>query len=93
MLRAHDTSDVDTQSFYHRQESDLDQKILEVSKHIGTERKILEASHSLRQSTTNPEVLSRNEARIKETERSLRYFEATLRELQARKAQESQSDG
>lgn len=52
-----------------------------------TERKILEATHLLRQATSNQDVLRRNEAKIKETERSLTYFEETLRELQARKMQ------
>ncbi|KAJ7644267.1 protein kinase C1 [Roridomyces roridus] len=72
--------------------AEIDQKIQEVYKHIQTERKILEATQSLRQATTNPDVLRRNDAKIKETERSLRYFEATLRDLQARKAQQSQPD-
>ncbi|PFH53390.1 hypothetical protein AMATHDRAFT_55336 [Amanita thiersii Skay4041] len=67
---------------------ELDQKIQEVYKHINTERKILEASRLLRQATNNQDVLRRNEAKIRETERSLSYFEDTLRELQARKMQQ-----
>jgi len=46
----------------------------------------------LRQATTNQDVLRRNDAKIRETERSLSYFQDTLRELQARKLQQSQSD-
>ena len=42
----------------------------------------------MRLATTNQDVLRRNEAQIKETERSLAYFEDTLRELQTRKAQQ-----
>ncbi|KAJ7366683.1 protein kinase C1 [Mycena albidolilacea] len=68
--------------------ADLDQKIQDVYKHIQTERKILEASQALRQATNNPDVLRRNDAKIRETERSLSYFEVTLRELQARKMQQ-----
>ncbi|KAI0061640.1 hypothetical protein BV25DRAFT_1900312 [Artomyces pyxidatus] len=64
---------------------ELDQKIQDVYKRIQTERKVLEASHLLRQATTNPDVLRRNDAKIKEAERSLSYFEDTLRELQQRK--------
>ncbi|KAF7299216.1 Protein kinase C [Mycena indigotica] len=64
---------------------ELDQKIQDVYKHIATERKILEASQLLRQATTNPDVLRRNDSKIRETERSLAYFEQTLRELLARK--------
>ncbi|KAK0201750.1 protein kinase C1 [Desarmillaria ectypa] len=72
--------------------NELDQKIQDVYKHIQTERKILEASQLLRQATNNQDVLRRNEAKIRETERSLSYFEDTLRELQARKLQQSQPD-
>ncbi|KAJ6620807.1 protein kinase C1 [Mycena sp. CBHHK59/15] len=72
--------------------AELDQKIQDVYKHIQTERKILEASQLLRQATSNQDVLRRNDAKIRETERSLSYFESTLRELQARKMQQSQPD-
>ncbi|KAJ7712435.1 protein kinase C1 [Mycena metata] len=72
--------------------AELDQKIQDVYKHIQTERKILEACQSLAKATTNPDVLRRNDAKIRETERSLLYFEATLRELQTRKMQQSQQD-
>ncbi|KAF8798875.1 protein kinase C1 [Phlegmacium glaucopus] len=67
---------------------ELDQKIADTWKRIQTERKILEASQHLRQATSNQDVLRRNEAKIRETERSLAYFEDTLRQLQARKAQQ-----
>lgn len=72
------------------QSQELDQKIAETWKHIQTERKILEATQLLRQATTNQDVLRRNDSKIRETERSLAYFEDTLRELQARKAQQQQ---
>lgn len=71
---------------------ELDSKIQEVYKRIQTERKILEASQFLRQATQNPDVLRRNDAKIKETERSLLYFEDTLRELQSRKLQLANRD-
>lgn len=74
------------------QSQELDQKIAETWKHIQPERKILEATQLLRQATSNQDVLRRNEAKIRETERSLAYFEDTLRELQARKAQIMQRD-
>ncbi|KAK7469411.1 Serine/threonine kinase [Stygiomarasmius scandens] len=72
--------------------NELDQKIQEVYKHIQTERKILEATQLIRQATNNQDVLRRNDAKIRETERSLSYFEDTLRELQARKLQQSQNE-
>lgn len=72
------------------QAHELDQKIQDVYKRIQTERRVLEASQSLRQATTNPEVLRRNDATIREAERSLHYFEDTLRELQSRKLMQTQ---
>ncbi|EJC97977.1 uncharacterized protein FOMMEDRAFT_171362 [Fomitiporia mediterranea MF3/22] len=71
---------------------ELDSKIQEVCKRIQTERKILEASRLLSLATPNQDVLRRNEAKIKETERSLSYFESTLKELQARKLQLTNRD-
>lgn len=68
---------------------ELDQKIQDVLKRIETERKVLDASRHLRQATSNPDVLRRNDAKIREAERSLSYFEDTLRELQARKKQQA----
>ncbi|THG97780.1 hypothetical protein EW026_g4282 [Hermanssonia centrifuga] len=70
--------------------TELDQKIQDVYKRIQTERKVLEASQLLRQATNNPDVLRRNDAAIREAERSLSYFEDTLRELQSRKMMQSQ---
>ncbi|TFL03230.1 hypothetical protein BDV98DRAFT_565592 [Pterulicium gracile] len=67
---------------------ELDQKIQDLFSRIQKERKILEASKLMRQATANQEVLKQNEAKIRETERSLSYFENTLQELQARKMQE-----
>ncbi|KAG6868630.1 hypothetical protein C0993_000220 [Termitomyces sp. T159_Od127] len=72
--------------------TELDQKIQEVYKHIATERKILEGIQLMRQATTNQDVLRRNEAKFRESERSLSYFQDTLRELQARKLQLSHQD-
>ncbi|KAH9942916.1 hypothetical protein B0H21DRAFT_749515 [Amylocystis lapponica] len=72
--------------------SELDQKIQDVDKRIQTERKVLEASKLLRQATTNPDVLRRNDAKIREAERSLSYFEDILRELQSRKMMQAQRD-
>ena len=72
------------------QANELDQKIQDVYKRIQTERKVLEASRILSQATTNPDVLRKNDAAIREAERSISYFEGLLRELQARKMQQGQ---
>ena len=72
------------------QAHELDQKIQDVYKRIQTERKVLEASRILSQATTNPDVLRRNDAAIREAERSISYFEETLRELQSRKMMQAQ---
>jgi len=69
---------------------DLDQKIGDTWRRIQTERKILEASQHLRLATNNQDVLKRNDAKVKETERSLAYLEGVLQELQSRKAQQMQ---
>ncbi|KAH8104491.1 hypothetical protein BXZ70DRAFT_1047582 [Cristinia sonorae] len=71
---------------------ELDQKIQDIYKRIATERKVLDASKSLRLATTNPDVLRKNDAAIREAERSISYFETTLRELQTRKLMMSQMD-
>ena len=55
-------------------------------KRIQTERKMLEASRMLQRATNNADVLRKNDAKIREAEKSLQYFEDTLRELQQRKA-------
>ncbi|KAG6863938.1 hypothetical protein C0991_001816, partial [Blastosporella zonata] len=69
---------------------ELDQK--EAYKHIATERKILEGIQSMRSATNNQDGLRRNEAKFRESERYLAYFQDTLREPQARKLQQSQQD-
>jgi hypothetical protein len=69
---------------------ELDQKIQDVLKRIEKERKFIDASRLIRQATTNPDVLRQNDAKVREAERSLSYFEYTLRELEARKLQQSQ---
>ncbi|KAI0657364.1 hypothetical protein C8Q70DRAFT_935034 [Cubamyces menziesii] len=71
---------------------ELDQKIQDVYKRIETERKFLEASKLIRQATNNPDVLRKNDAKIREAERSLSYFEATLRELHSRKMMQQRDD-
>ena len=48
----------------------------------------MEATQIIRLATKNPDVLRRNDVEIKAAERTLAYFEDTLRELQARKAQQ-----
>ncbi|OJA07784.1 hypothetical protein AZE42_06736, partial [Rhizopogon vesiculosus] len=67
--------------------AELDQKIQDVLKRIEKERKFIDASRLIRQATTNPDVLRQNDAKVREAERSLSYFENTLRELEARKLQ------
>jgi hypothetical protein len=52
-----------------------------------TERMLRDAMERVSRATNNPDVLRQNEAKIRETDRSLQYFEETLRDLQVRKAQ------
>ena len=72
------------------QADELDLKIQDGYKRMQTERKMLEGARMLRQATNNPDVLRKNDAAIREAERSLSYFTETLRELQARKMMQSQ---
>ncbi|KAJ7601122.1 protein kinase C1 [Mycena floridula] len=72
--------------------TEIDQKIEDVYKHIQTEQRILQASKSMLSALNNRDVISKAEGKIRETERSLSYFQDTLRELQARKLQQSQPD-
>lgn len=74
------------------QSRELDQKIQDVYKRIQTERKVLEAAQLLRQATNNPGVLRDTDVKIREGERNISYFEDTLRELHARKSQQSQRE-
>lgn len=67
------------------QASELDAKIQDVYRRIQTEQKVLDATRSLRQATTNPDVLRKTDTKIREAQQSLSYFQETLRELQARK--------
>ncbi|KZT11990.1 protein kinase C [Laetiporus sulphureus 93-53] len=46
----------------------------------------------LRQATNNPDVVRGADAKIREAERSLSYFEDTLRQLQSRKMMQAQQD-
>ncbi|PCH40156.1 protein kinase C [Wolfiporia cocos MD-104 SS10] len=71
---------------------ELDQKIQDVHKRIQTERKVLEGLTAMRQATTNPDVLRGVDAKIRDAERSLSYFEDLLRELQSRKLVQAQRD-
>lgn len=71
---------------------ELDQKIQDVLKRIEKERKFIDASRLIRQATTNPDVLRQNDAKVREAERSLSYFEHTLRELEIRKQQSQRDD-
>ena len=71
---------------------ELDQKIQDVYRRIQTERKMLEATQRVRQATTNPDVLRSTDAKMREAERSLSYFEDLLRQLQSRKIAQTQQD-
>ena len=48
---------------------------------------MIEASRMMQRATNNQDVLKKNAAQIREAEKSLQYFEDTLRELQQRRAQ------
>ncbi|KAH7100378.1 hypothetical protein BKA62DRAFT_771645 [Auriculariales sp. MPI-PUGE-AT-0066] len=66
-------------------DNELDGKIKDLYQRIQREQKVLDATRALRQATTNPEVLRRNESEIRQAQQNLNYFQDTLRQLQARK--------
>jgi classical protein kinase C alpha type len=74
-------------------QQELDQKIQDVYKRIQTERKLIQASETLRRATPNQDVIRKTDTAIRESQRSLSYFEDTLRELQARKTQGQRASG
>ena len=73
-------------------QEDVDHLIEETWKRMQTEQKIMGASQLLRQATSNANVLRQNEAKIRETQLRLTYFEETLGKLQNRKARLMQGD-
>jgi len=75
------------------QAHELDEKIQDIYKRIQTERKVIEASEMMRLATNNQDVIRRTDTQIRAAQRSLSYFESTLRELQNRKVQSLQGDG
>ncbi|KAG9085648.1 Serine/threonine kinase [Ceratobasidium sp. UAMH 11750] len=65
--------------------SEIDQKIQDTRTKILVERKVLEGTRAMKNATTNQDVLRRLDAKIRDSEASLTYFEETLQNLQARK--------
>ncbi|KAH7336912.1 hypothetical protein B0J17DRAFT_695528 [Rhizoctonia solani] len=65
--------------------SEIDQKIQETRTKIQLERKLLEGTRAMKNATTNQDVLRRLDAKIRDAEASLTYFEETLQNLQAKK--------
>ncbi|QRW06533.1 Serine/threonine-protein kinase [Ceratobasidium sp. AG-Ba] len=65
--------------------SEIDQKIHDTQTKILVERKVLEGTRAMKNATTNQDVLRRLDAKIRDSEASLTYFEETLQNLQARK--------
>ncbi|KIJ54841.1 hypothetical protein M422DRAFT_24731 [Sphaerobolus stellatus SS14] len=71
---------------------EIDEKIQDIYKRIQTERKVIEASEMMRLATSNQDVIRRTDTQIRAAQRSLSYFETTLRELQTRKLQSQQAE-
>ncbi|KAF8755302.1 Protein kinase c [Rhizoctonia solani] len=65
--------------------SEIDQKIQETKTKIQLERKLLDGTRAMKNATTNQDVLRRLDAKIRDSEASLIYFEETLQSLHAKK--------
>lgn len=62
-----------------------DEVMAEIHRKIDREKALINAAKSMRQSTSNPAVVSRIEGQMRDGMRNIQYFEQTLRDLQMRK--------
>ncbi|GAA6008288.1 hypothetical protein JCM10207_000074 [Rhodosporidiobolus poonsookiae] len=66
--------------------ADLGAKVASLHARIAKERKILEGFQAMRNATTNQDVIRTCEAKIRESGRTIGWFEESLRELEGRAA-------
>jgi classical protein kinase C len=68
-----------------RPAQDVDTKLADIRERIAKERKILDAFQNMKMATSNSDVHKSCDAKIKETTKTIGYFEDSLRELSARR--------
>lgn len=64
--------------------ADLNAKIASLHSRISKERKIMEGFHAMRSATSNQDVIRTCEAKIRESNKTIGWFEDSLRELEGR---------
>ncbi len=64
---------------------EIDQKMADIVARIAKEQKIIDASKSIRQATSNADVLRRTDAEERDARKSLEYFHATLNDLRSKR--------
>lgn len=66
------------------QDASIEAKVGDIEKRLQRERKMLEASKQMKAATTNVDVQSSLVAKIEQSERTISYFEESLRDLLSR---------
>ncbi|KAF2204839.1 calcium-independent protein kinase C [Delitschia confertaspora ATCC 74209] len=62
-----------------------DEVVKDVQRKIDREKALINAANAMRQSTSNPAVLSRLDTQIRDGRRNIEYFEGALRDLEMRR--------
>jgi classical protein kinase C len=65
--------------------SNLDDTIANVREKLEKERLIINSANAMRQSTNNPDVISRLDSQLRDSRRNIEYFENTLQDLEMKR--------
>jgi classical protein kinase C len=65
--------------------SNIDGTIANVREKLDKERMFINSINVMRQNTSNPDVLSRLDAQLRDSRRNIEYFENTLKDLEMKK--------
>jgi len=65
----------------------VDKTVANVQRKIDKEKALINAANAMRQSTNNPDVLSRLDGQIRDGRRNIEYFESKLRDLEMQRTQ------
>jgi classical protein kinase C len=65
--------------------SNIDDTIANVREKLEKERMFINSANAMRQSTNNPDVLSRLDSQVRDSRRNMEYFENTLKDLEMKR--------
>lgn len=71
------------------QASELDAKIRDIHTRISKERKMIEGFRAMSQATSNPDTQKSCQSKIRDSEKSIQWFEQSLRDLQKKRVASS----